>query len=586
MLMNHARKTLTALSALLLVFCCADASAGNAAAGDTELQSEQEFAVRPRIFNGTPTSDYLPTAAYLVTRRSNPRLNLACSAILVGPSTALTAGHCVCDTDGFDCQPGAIFEPDPSTSRLFLQHAGIARVESISVPETLCDPTFSSTCDLYQADYAVLNLGEVVPGIQPAALAFQAPALGTPLDIVGFGNDGEAGSSHGVKRQGTVTTVDCEESTAALAADEFVCWRLANAAGENTCPGDSGGPAYLLNTNADNALVVAGVTVGGDPSCDLPGDVSFDTDVALVRDDVIARSEGEITTVAAGPDTLDRIVSMDDTFTALGDSNHVVTVDVPQGTTRVLVTSNGTDPLSNNQYVVSLRRGAQPTSSLFDCRSGEVGTFQACTVSTPDPGTWFARIQRTRGTGGDFQFTVTTFRSAQGGLLDPRIRVKLEEPEANQTKTGVANLRGWAVGPAGISRVELFIDGKLELSIPYGGRRGDVARAFPDFPDSDQSGYSQAFNYSNLPAGLHEFTARASAADGSFNEVSTTFTVIRFPSPFIKDPNQVSLSRAQAVIQGETLRLLGVTVEGVSYDLDLQWRTATQNLGITEIEER
>lgn len=581
--MNHARKALNALSALLLGFCCAGSSAADVAAEEIELHSEQEFAIQSRIFNGTPTSDYFSTAAYLVTRGSNPRLNLTCSAILVGPSTALIAGHCVCPSDGLDCQPGTIFEPDPSTSRLFLQHTGIVPVNSISLPESFC---FSGFCETIQSDYAVLNLGQVVQGIRPAALALQTPSPGTSLDIVGFGEDGESGSSAAVKREGTVTTVDCEQADAGLATDEFVCWRLTNATGENTCVGDSGGPAYLLNTNADDALVVAGLTSGGIGDCDLPDNPSFDTSVAFFRDSIIARSEGEITTVAAGPDTLDRTITMDDTFTALGNSDRVVTVDVPQGTTRVLVTSNGTDTLSNNQYVVSLRRGAQPTSSFFDCQSGEVGTFQACTVGTPDPGTWFARIQRTRGTGGEFQFTVTTFRSAQVGMLDPRIRVMLEEPEANQTKTGVANLRGWAVGPAGISRVELFIDGKLELSIPYGGRRGDVAKVFPDFPDSDQSGYSQAFNYSNLPAGLHEFTARASAADGSFNEVSTTFTVIRFPSPFIKDPNQVSFAGAQAVIQGETVRLLGVTVEGVSYDLDLQWRTATQNLGITEIQER
>ena len=68
-------------------------------------------------------------------------------------------------------------------------------------------------------------------------------------------------------------------------------------------------------------------------------------------------------------------------------------------------------------------------------------------------------------------------------------RVALEEPTAGKPHTGVGNLRGWAVATDGIAKVTILIDGVVFSDAPYGGARGDVGGAFPDVPNSNDSGF-------------------------------------------------------------------------------------------------
>ena len=68
--------------------------------------------------------------------------------------------------------------------------------------------------------------------------------------------------------------------------------------------------------------------------------------------------------------------------------------------------------------------------------------------------------------------------------------------------------RGWAVAESGIAAIEIDIDGIYEFNVPMGGARGDVANAYPDFPNSDASGFSMAFNYKDLVAGNHVVKVR------------------------------------------------------------------------------
>ena len=45
----------------------------------------------------------------------------------------------------------------------------------------------------------------------------------------------------------------------------------------------------------------------------------------------------------------------------------------------------------------------------------------------------------------------------------------------------IANIRGWAVAPQGLQRIELYLDGALQGNIPLGGR-ADVGDAYPAIP--------------------------------------------------------------------------------------------------------
>jgi hypothetical protein len=162
----------------------------------------------------------------------------------------------------------------------------------------------------------------------------------------------------------------------------------------------------------------------------------------------------------------------------------------------------------------------------------------------------------------------------------------LEEPVANSAYTGVANIRGWVVGSAGINRVELYVDGVFSDNIPVGGRRSDVGAAYPGYPNSANSGFSMAYNYSNLTMGQHVINVRAIDQEGTVKDSSATFNVTRFDNSFIADPARISLNGATVSHNGSrSIFINNMTADGKTYDLRLDWRAAMQGYAITQITQ-
>ena len=146
---------------------------------------------------------------------------------------------------------------------------------------------------------------------------------------------------------------------------------------------------------------------------------------------------------------------------------------------------------------------------------------------------------------------------------------------------GIGNLRGWAVAEDGIESIEVYIDGRYVFDAPYGGDRPDVGGAFPDVPSSDRSGYSLAFNYSELSIGQHTVSTVARSLTGDTVESSADFTVTRFGSAFVADP--ISLDGSQCLIEDDSIRVFDAMIDGRMYDLLLDWRRAEQGFEIVEI---
>ncbi|MGB1958460.1 MAG: reprolysin-like metallopeptidase [Luminiphilus sp.] len=163
------------------------------------------------------------------------------------------------------------------------------------------------------------------------------------------------------------------------------------------------------------------------------------------------------------------------------------------------------------------------------------------------------------------------------------LRLALEEPVAGSVYSGVGNLRGWSVATVGIDRIEIWFDGVYAFDAPYGGARGDVGNIFPDIDNSSSSGFSLAWNYSNMAPGEHVITARAYNQNGQFTESSSTFTVTRFHKPFLGAGDQVDLSEAQCSVSDSQISLGDAVIDGKVYDILLDWRTAAQDFQIIEI---
>jgi len=161
--------------------------------------------------------------------------------------------------------------------------------------------------------------------------------------------------------------------------------------------------------------------------------------------------------------------------------------------------------------------------------------------------------------------------------------VYLEEPLNGEVHSGIGNLRGWAVSEDGIDRVEIYIDGKYVYDAPYGGSRGDVAKAHPEIPGSGKSGFSLAFGYSNLGFGQHSILARAFNKSGEWVDASSTFDVVAFDKKFIQEGDVVDASEAQVTTTDDEISIENIQIGDRLYDLRLKWRTQEQGFEIVEI---
>lgn len=180
----------------------------------------------------------------------------------------------------------------------------------------------------------------------------------------------------------------------------------------------------------------------------------------------------------------------------------------------------------------------------------------------------------------DMNLSYSPFSSAP--TPESVLRVALEEPVEGQVHTGVGNLRGWAVATEGVTRVEILIDGVPAFDAPYGGARGDVGGAFPDIADSSQSGFSLAFNYSELRAGPHTITAVAHDGLNAIVESSANFEVVRF-AEFIQGEGAVNLSGGSCVVSSDEVSIVDAVINNTPYNLLLKWRTAEQGFEVVEI---
>ncbi len=167
-----------------------------------------------------------------------------------------------------------------------------------------------------------------------------------------------------------------------------------------------------------------------------------------------------------------------------------------------------------------------------------------------------------------------------------QILLNLEEPVADKPVSGVSNIRGWALATHGVERVELYIDARLVATLPYGGSRQDVADSFPLFPSSDSSGFSMTLAWGLLSPGAHTVTIRVYDILGDFAEQSNAITVASFANPFIQDSRQIQIGGSLEVLDANSFRLPGVSADGQTYDITLQWRTESQKFEIITITPR
>jgi len=356
--------------------------------------------LQPRIANGVPSAEW-PEVAVLATNSSY------CSATFIGCRTVLTAAHCVCAADGTGdlCSAGSTDKIiDPATAIVFAPQAGVFWVNEIFVP-----PTFKFEVS---SDLAILKLGPPLRGVLPRQInTWTSPPLGTPGTIVGYGWTAKNSQDFGLKRMGSVTTLDCSLlGHPDLLNTANVCWQFDDptaplGTNSNTCNGDSGGPLFA---DLGVGMTLVGVTSGGEPDC---GAVtySFDTNVFHDRNWIatFAGSDLDSTSCGDGPHVGDSAVT---TIPMDGTVADRVTrgFSVPAGTKLLRVGLNGVVGVSaSNDLNLYVKFGSAPTTVNADCSSKNGGNFEFCSIPDPAPGNWYALVDTFLGSNVDYQLTAT-----------------------------------------------------------------------------------------------------------------------------------------------------------------------------------
>jgi len=185
-----------------------------------------------------------------------------CTATLVGPTTVLTAAHCI--------QAGQ--------SHVFYVGSG-----SYSSASEHPHGSYNATTKAH--DIAIVKLASTPSGITPSVISELTPSVGTALTLVGYGITATGATDQGTKRMATNTV-------ATINSTKFRFDGTGSGQG-NTCFGDSGGPAFATLGGRE---VVAGTTVGGSSPC---GSYGVDSRVDYYSDWIKTTAGGDLTGTCA-----------------------------------------------------------------------------------------------------------------------------------------------------------------------------------------------------------------------------------------------------------------------------------------------
>lgn len=369
-----------------------------------ESKSMTRNVATEKIVNGL-TAITFPSVVALLS--NNVEL---CTGTLIGCDTVLTAAHCVCTSDGGDCQAGGPDLRPAASIGIFAQHGGFYSASSVSVPANYDFGT--------AGDIAVIKLTNTVNGISPTPInTKKSPGIGVAGTITGFGlTDGTADDS-GIKRTGQIISAACS----AVPEGSHVCWDFTSPLGapgddSNTCSGDSGGPLFM---NLGSGTTVAGVTSGGASDDCQPNDTSFDTDVYVERAWVQGEGGDDLSNTTCGSlgqaGSPAAIIHFGEGQLDNANDQDFWSLVVPSEIGVIRFILNGEDGLGND-FDLYVKQGSQPSTSDYDCRGIRGGTYEACELVAPVADTWHILVDRFNGSG-SYQLVVTPFEPKPGSTL-------------------------------------------------------------------------------------------------------------------------------------------------------------------------
>ena len=94
-------------------------------------------------------------------------------------------------------------------------------------------------------------------------------------------------------------------------------------------------------------------------------------------------------------------------------------------------------------------------------------------------------------------------------------------PVSQQKITGKVNVTGWALTEAGIESVTIYVDRTFVADCSMALSRPDVAKAYPNMPESGVSGWTVTFDSTNFSPGWHDLTVQAKSQTGATRDLAS-----------------------------------------------------------------
>lgn len=177
-----------------------------------------------------------------------------------------------------------------------------------------------------------------------------------------------------------------------------------------------------------------------------------------------------------------------------------------------------------------------------------------------------SRVWRTLCTAGAYVLTASSLLVRATRRLRPErasdIELVCEDPPAGDStpRSGVITVRGWALAPPGVDRVEVRIDSGPSQQAEYGLPRPDVAIIRPNAKDASKCGFKLKLEPHLVPRGRHRICLRAVSRSGHAREIETAIVIGRaFASDYerwIADWEDRDEEAIQVAIEAFTVRPL------------------------------
>ncbi|WP_042462531.1 Ig-like domain-containing protein [Neobacillus dielmonensis] len=100
------------------------------------------------------------------------------------------------------------------------------------------------------------------------------------------------------------------------------------------------------------------------------------------------------------------------------------------------------------------------------------------------------------------------------------VRGYVDTPSTGALLKGEVPVNGWVLDGSGVSKVEVFVDGRSMGTAEYGISRLDVSRAYPEYGNSN-AGYKFTLNTQNLANGSHKLTVKETGVNGLVTELGS-----------------------------------------------------------------